>query len=66
MDDKLLAIKTAVTAFLTALGAFLGWRGIICPQFSAAWVGLSMLAILLDDWLRYWLWGEERPKYKLL
>lgn len=39
--------------------------GQICPQFSAAWVGLSLLAILLDDWIRYWLWGEERPRYAI-
>lgn len=40
--------------------------GQICPQFSAAWLGLSLAAILLDDWLRYWLWGEERPHYTIL
>lgn len=39
--------------------------GIICPQFTAAWVGLSLLAILLDDWLRYRLFGEEKPHYRL-
>ena len=22
--------------------------------------------IVLDDWLRYWWWGEERPKYKMI
>lgn len=39
--------------------------GQICPQFTAAWAGLSLVAILLDDYLRYWLWGEEKPQYKL-
>ena len=39
--------------------------GIICPQFTAAWVGLSLLAIMLDDWIRYWLFGEEKPHYRL-
>ena len=39
--------------------------GIICPQFTAAWVGLSLLAILLDDWLRYKMFGDERPHYRL-
>lgn len=39
--------------------------GQICPQFSAAWVGLSLLAILMDDWLRHWFWGEKRPKYTI-
>lgn len=37
--------------------------GQICPQFLAAWFGLSLVAIILDDWLRFWLWGEVRPKY---
>ena len=40
--------------------------GIICPQFTAAWVGLSLLAILLDDWLRYRLFGEEKTHYRLV
>lgn len=39
------------------------FMGQICPQFSAAWAGLSLIAILLDDGLRYWLWGEEMPSY---
>ena len=39
--------------------------GQICPQFTVAWAGLSLVAILLDDCLRYWLWGEEKPRYKL-
>ncbi len=39
--------------------------GQICPQFTAAWAGLSLVAILLDDYLRYWLWGDEKPHYKL-
>ena len=40
--------------------------GQICPQFAALWVPLSVVGIVLDDWLRFWLWGEERPRYKLI
>lgn len=40
--------------------------GQICPQFTAAWIALSIVAIVLDDYIRYWLFGEEKPKYKLL
>ena len=40
--------------------------GQVCPQFAALWVPLSAAAIVLDDWLRHWLWGEERPRYKLI
>ena len=43
MDDKLLAIKTAVTAFLTALGAFLGWRGIMLVVWVLA-MGLDYIS----------------------
>lgn len=37
--------------------------GQICLPFSALWVLLSIVAVVLDDWLRYWLWHEERPYY---
>lgn len=37
--------------------------GQICLYFSAAWWPLSGLAIILDDYLRYWWFKEERPKY---
>ena len=40
--------------------------GQICPQFTLAWAGLSLVAIVLDDYIRYWLWGEERPHYKFI
>ena len=41
------------------------FMGQICPQFTAAWVLLSIVAVVLDDWLRYWLFGEDRPHYKI-
>ena len=44
-------------------GNFLGQ---ICPQFSLAWLALSIVAVALDDWLRYWLFGEDRPHYRLV
>lgn len=42
------------------------FMGQICLRFTLAWVGMSLLAILLDDWLRYRLFGEEKPHYRLL
>ena len=40
----------------------------ICGQvsllFSIFWFGLSFVAITLDDWLRYWLFKEDKPHYK--
>lgn len=40
--------------------------GQICPQYWAAWVLLSGVAIVIFDWLRYLLFHEERPKYQLI
>ena len=35
-----------------------------CLPFTVAWYILSLLAIVLDDHLRYWIFGEEKPRYK--
>lgn len=43
-------------------GNFLGQ---ICPQFSAAWVPLILLAIVLDDCIRWRCFGEEQPRYRV-
>ena len=40
--------------------------GQICLPYFLLWIPLSLAAILLDDWLRYLLFGEERPRYKLI
>ena len=40
--------------------------GQICPQYWAAWVLLAGIAIVVFDWLRYFLFREERPKYQLI
>ena len=39
--------------------------GQICPQYFLLWLPVSLAGILLDDWLRYWWWDEERPHYRL-
>lgn len=40
--------------------------GQICPLFCLIWLPVCLAGIVLDDWLRYWLFGEERPHYKLI
>lgn len=40
--------------------------GQICLPFSLAWVLLSCVAIIVDDYLRYWLFGEEKPHYTMV
>ena len=39
--------------------------GQICPQYCLLWLPVSLAGIILDDWLRYWWWGEERPRYRI-
>lgn len=39
--------------------------GQICLPFSALWVLLAGVAVVLDDWLRYWMFGEDWPHYVL-
>lgn len=39
--------------------------GQICVPFMIAWYPLSGVGIIVDDYLRYWICGEEKPHYKL-
>ena len=41
------------------------FMGQICLYFSIAWIFLSLVAIVLDDYLRYWFFNEEKPHYTL-
>lgn len=45
---------------------FLNICGQICPQFAFGWFLLAGVAIVLDDYLRYWLFGEEKPHYQII
>ncbi len=59
------------------INVWLGWNiwdyinqpynlmGQICLLFSNLWFLLSLPAIILDDYLRYWVLGEEKPHYKI-
>jgi len=37
--------------------------GQICVPFTIIWFFLSLICIFVDDWLRYKLFKEEKPKY---
>ena len=39
--------------------------GQICLTFAILWIPLIMVVIVLDDYLRYWWFNEEKPRYKL-
>ena len=74
------ACLITVLEFLTGcvVNLWLGWGvwdysnkpgnilGQICPQFFLSWLLVSLAGIVLDDWLRYWWFGEEWPHYRLL
>lgn len=42
----------------------LNFMGQICLPFSILWIFVSILAVVVDDWLRYFLFKEEKPHYK--
>ena len=68
-----------VLEFLTGciVNLWLGWNiwdyshlpgnilGQICPQYCLLWLPVSLAGIVLDDWLRYWWWSEEKPRYRI-
>ena len=37
--------------------------GQVCLHFTLIWAVLVAVAIILDDYLRYWLFGEDKPTY---
>lgn len=40
--------------------------GQVCLPFFFLWIFISAIGIVVDDYLRYWIFGEEKPAYKLL
>ena len=39
--------------------------GQICPKFMVLWFFVSLLGIFIDDWVRYLVFHESKPHYKL-
>lgn len=54
MNDNMLAAKTAIAAFFTALGAFLGWKGVMLIAWVAVmaldYISGTMAACKAGDW----------------
>lgn len=40
--------------------------GQICLPYSILWIILSIVCIVVDDYLRYFFFDEEKPHYKLV
>lgn len=57
MEEKLTAFKAAIAAVFTALGAFLGWQGVLV----AIWGG-CMLLDYLSGTIAAWATGEWSSK----
>lgn len=38
--------------------------GQICLPYTLLWIPVSLIGIVADDYLRYWLFNEEKPQYK--
>ena len=74
------AVGITTLEFLTGciVNLWLGWGvwdysnlpgnilGQICPQYMILWLPVSLAGIVLDDWIRYRAFGEERPHYRLI
>lgn len=39
--------------------------GQVCLPFAFAWFFLAAVGVVLDDYLRYWLFDEEKPRYRM-
>lgn len=44
---------------------FMNLFGQICLPYIILWIPVSIFGIVLDDYLRYWLFNEEKPHYKI-
>lgn len=40
--------------------------GQICLPFSLLWIAVAILAVIIDDYIRYWFFDEEKPHYKII
>lgn len=71
------SIIATIAEFITGciVNLWLGWNiwdysdmpgnilGQVCPQFFLLWIAISLLAIVLDDVIRWRFYDEEKPKY---
>lgn len=79
--DQMLISSIAITIIEFIAGCivniWLGWNvwdyssvpfnilGQVCILYMFLWFLLSAVAIIFDDYLRYWLFKEEKPHYKI-
>jgi uncharacterized membrane protein len=56
-------LELAVWDYSSLPGNLLGQ---ICVPFAALWYALSIAGIIIDDYLRYWFFDEEKPRYRII
>ena len=75
MSSIIITTLEFITGIVVNIG--LGWNvwdysnlpfniyGQVCVWFIFLWFILSFIGIVVDDYIRYWLFDEEKPHYKL-
>ena len=75
MSSIIITTLEFITGIVVNIG--LGWNvwdysnlpfniyGQVCVWFIFLWFILSFIGIVGDDYIRYWLFDEEKPHYKL-
>lgn len=76
IGDIIITVLEFITGCIVNL--WLGWDvwdysqykfnvlGQISLRSSIGWYFLSSVGIILDDYIRYWFFGEEKPRYKII
>ena len=76
IGGAIITILEFITGYIVNL--WLGWNiwdysdlpynllGQISLFSSIGWIGLSLVGIVLDDYIRWKWFGEDKPKYKLI
>lgn len=40
-------------------------NGQVCLPFFFVWIGISLIGIIVDDYIRYYFFKESKPKYSI-
>lgn len=76
MGGGIITILEYITGMIVNVG--LGWNiwdynnllfnihGQVCLLFTGVWILIAAVAIIVDDYLRYWIFKEEKPHYSIV
>ena len=72
----IITVLEYITGMIVNVG--LGWNiwdysnllfnihGQVCLLFTGIWILIAAVAIVVDDYLRYWIFKEEKPHYSIV